>query len=119
MNVAQKLALAIGILGFVASGSTQLTDIFSPLGSVAPTIVKEIVSLAGFSSGIMGVVLAFITGQGSMVKEVLAMPGVEKIDVNEKANAVLATIAVDPLQPKIVALPEAMNAVAATAHAAE
>ena len=73
MNLAQKLALAVGILGFVATGGTQLTDIFSPFGSIAPLIVKEIVSLASFASGIMGVILAFITGGSSQIKAVVEM----------------------------------------------
>lgn len=73
MNTAQKLALTIGILGFLGGASTQLTDIFAPLGSVAPIIVKEIVSLAGFIAGILGIVLTFMTGQGSQIKSVVAM----------------------------------------------
>lgn len=73
MNTAQKLALTIGILGFVATGGTQLTDIFAPFGSMAPLIVKEIVSLAGFISGVLGIVLTFLTGQGSQIKSVVEM----------------------------------------------
>ncbi len=46
------------------------------------------------------------------------MPGVEKIVVNEKANATLATLAVDQTQPKIETMPDAKLAVAATARAA-
>ncbi len=118
VTIAQKLALTIGILGFVASGGTQLTDIFSPFGSIAPLIVKEIVSLSGFVSGVLGIVLTFSTGQGSQIKAVQAMPGIEKIVVNEKANATLATLAVDATQPKIETTPAAENAVAATARAA-
>ena len=117
MNTAQKLALTIGILGFVATGGTQLTDIFSPLGSMAPLVVKEIVSLAGFTSGVLGIVLTFTTGQGSMVKSVQDMPGVDKIVVNEKANAALATLAVDPSNTKIQPTPQAKQAVQATAAA--
>ena len=118
MNTAQKLALTIGILGFVATGSTQLTDIFSPFGSLAPLIVKEIVSLSGFATGVLGIVLTFTTGQSGMVKSVQAMPGVEKIVVNEQANATLATLAVDPTQAKIETVPSALPAVQATARAA-
>lgn len=73
MNTAQKLALTIGILGFIATGGTQLTDIFAPLGSVAPLIVKEIVSLAGFISGVLGIVLTFTTGSGAQIKSVVEM----------------------------------------------
>ena len=73
MNTAQKLALTIGILGFVATGGTQLTDIFAPFGSMAPLIVKEIVSLAGFVSGVLGIMLTFTTGQSSQVKAVVEL----------------------------------------------
>lgn len=117
MNTAQKLALTIGILGFVATGGTQLTDIFSPFGSMAPQIVKEIVSLAGFVSGVLGIILTFTTGQGSQVKAVQAMPGVDKIVVNSSANTALATLAVDPQQQKIEVAPGAASAIAATAKA--
>lgn len=115
MNTAQKLALTIGILGFVATGGTQLTDIFAPFGSMAPLIVKEIVSLAGFVSGVLGIVLTFTTGQGSQVAAVQSMPGVEKIVVNKDANATLAAMAVAPENNKIEAAPGAQSAVAATA----
>ena len=117
-RTAQKLALTIGILGFVGGASTQLTDILAPFGSVAPTIVKEIVSLAGFISGIFGIMLTFITGQAGQVKAVQAMPGVEAITVNEKANPALAALAVDPAQEKIDAIPAAAAIVAQTAKAA-
>lgn len=118
MNTSQKIALTIGILGFVATGGTQLTDIFAPLGSLAPLVVKEIVSLAGFVSGILGIVLTFLTGQSGIIKSVQDMPGIEKIVVNEKANATLAGLAVDPLQDKIEATPQAANAVTQIAKGA-
>jgi hypothetical protein len=73
MNTAQKLALTIGILGFVATGGTQLTDIFAPFGSLAPVIVKEIVSLSGFATGVLGIVLTFTTGQSSQISAIVEM----------------------------------------------
>lgn len=115
----QKIALSIAVLGFLSTASTQLTDILSPFGSNAPVIVKQIVSLSGFVSGILGVFLSFMTGQASQVTTVQAMPGVEKIVVNEKASAALATLAVDPKQDKIESTPQAARAVEATARAAE
>ncbi len=81
MNLAQKLALTIGILGFVAAGGTQLTDIFAPFGSIAPLIVKEIVSVAGFVSGILGVILTFTTGQSSQIKAVVELAKDQKSPV--------------------------------------
>lgn len=115
LTLIQKIGLAIALLGFLATAGTQLTDILSPLGSIAPVIVKEIVSISGLISGGLGVVLAFITGQASAVKAVQAMPGVESIVVNEKANPTLAKLAVDPNQPKIDVAPGTAAAVAQTA----
>ena len=46
LTTVQKIGLAIGVLGFLATAGTQLTDIFAPFGSLAPTIVKEIVSIS-------------------------------------------------------------------------
>lgn len=117
MTTIQKIALSIAVLSFAAGSATQLTDILAPFGSVAPAIVKEVVSLAGFVAGILGVILSFMTGQASQVAAVRDMPGVEKIVVNERASPVLATLAVDPAQAKIEPLPQAEKAVEATAKA--
>ena len=73
MTTVQKIALAITILGVIAGGGTQLADILAPLGSMAPLITKEIVSVAGFLGGILGVVLSFATGQASQIKSVVEM----------------------------------------------
>ena len=118
LTTVQKIGLSIAVLGFLATAGTQLTDIFAPLGSLAPVIVKEIVSISGFVSGILGIVLAFLTGQANAVKAVQAMPGVESITVNAKASPELAALAVDPAQPKIDVLPAAAAAVAQTAKGA-
>lgn len=101
MTSAQKVALAISILGFLAGAGSQLTDILSPLGTYAPLIVKEIVSLAGFAVGIMGIIQTNLTGQAAQIKNVAAMPGVEKIVTNQRANATLTAIADDDAQPKV------------------
>ena len=119
MTSIQKIALSIAVLGFLATAGTQLTDILSPFGSMAPLIVKEIVSLSGLVSGVLGVVLSFMTGQASQIKAVQQMPGVDKIVVNEKASPALATLAVDPAQAKIETAPGAAQAVKATAKANE
>lgn len=113
----QKIALTIAVLGFLAGAGTQLTDIFAPLGSIAPIIVKEIVSIAGFVSGILGVVLSFATGQANLVKSVQDMPGVESIVVNAKANPTVAQLAIDPAQAKIEIKPGAEAAITQTAKA--
>jgi hypothetical protein len=97
----QKIGLAIAILGFLAGASTQLTDIFAPFGSIAPVVVKEIVSISGFGSGILGIIVSNLTGQANQIKAVQDMPGVESIVVNANANKTLAQLAVDPAQAKV------------------
>ena len=118
LTTVQKIGLTIAVLGFLATAGTQLTDIFSPFGSLAPLIVKEIVSVSGLVSGVLGIVLAFITGQVSAVKAVQAMPGVESIVVNAQASPGLAQLAIDPAQAKIDVAPGAAQAVAAAAKGA-
>lgn len=73
LTTAQKVGISIAVLGFTAGSATQLTDILAPLGSAAPVVVKEIVSLSGFASGILGIVLSFLTGQSGQVKAVVEM----------------------------------------------
>lgn len=73
MNTAQKIGLAISILGFLAGAGTQLTDILSPLGSIAPVIVKEIVSISGLGTGFLGIILMSITGKGAQIAAVVEM----------------------------------------------
>ncbi len=118
MTPVQKIALAIALLGFLAGAGTQLTDIFAPFGSIAPLIVKEIVTISGFISGGLGIYLSFVTGTANQIQAVQAMPGVDKIVVNEKAGAALATLAVDPANNKIQTTPQAQQAVARTAATA-
>lgn len=118
LTTVQKIGLAIGVLGFLATAGTQLTDIFAPFGSFAPVIVKEIVSVSGLVSGVLGIVLAFLTGQANAVKAVQAMPGVESIVVNAQASPALAALAVDQAQPKIDIAPGAAAAVTQIAKGA-
>lgn len=111
MTTAQKLSTVIAVLGFLAGATTQLTDLFAPLGSIAPVIVKEIVTIAGLASGIAGIFLMSMTGQVGQIKAVQAMPGVESIVVGDKANQTLAAIAVDTNQPKVDVQPGSETAV--------
>lgn len=100
------------ILGVLVASTGQLNDLLGPAHT------KIIVSLAGLLSAIVSGVGAIVTGQGQQVKDVQKMEGVEKIVVNEKANATLATLAVDPAQAKVEITPAAEKAVEATAKAA-
>lgn len=108
----QIIGIILVINGALIGSTSQLTDLFGPVA------VKYIVSLASIGNSILGGIVSFMSGQGSQIKNVLAMPGVEKLTVNSQANATLATIAIDPQQGKIEPTPSAEAKVAATAQAA-
>lgn len=103
LTLPQKLGLAIALLGFLATAGTQLTDIFAPFGSAAPVIVKEIVSLSGFVSGILGIVLATVSTQTNAIKAVVEMakdpasPVQGVITTNDGAGKALAASIVGPI----------------------
>lgn len=110
LNRSQVIAISIAVLGVLMVSTSQLTDLFGP------TATKSIVSVASLLNSILGSTLAIITSQGGQVRDVLAMPGVEKINVNANANQTLAAIAVDPLINKISPTPAAQAQVAAIAQ---
>lgn len=105
----QIIGIILAVNGALTGATAQLTDLF---GAV---VAKDIVSIASLGSAILGGIITSMSGQGSQVRNVLAMPGVEKIDVNGKASQTLAAIAVDPTQDKISPTPAAMAQVTATA----
>lgn len=110
LNRNQLMAITIAVLGVLMVSTAQLTDLFGP------AVAKSVVSVAALLNSILGSTLAVITSQGGQVLDVLAMPGVDKIDINAKANKTLAAIAVDPSIDKISPTPAAQAAVAATAQ---
>lgn len=105
----QWLLIASAVLSALVAASAQLTDIFGA------SAAKAIISFASLANTILTSIVATIIGQGSLVKDVAAMPGVEGINVNAKANKTLAAIAVDPQFEKVSATPEAVNEVVNTA----
>jgi len=109
LNLKQVISIIIAILGVLMISTTQLTDLFGA------STAKSIASVAALLNSILGSALAVITSQGSTVRDVLAMPGVEKLDINAQANKTLAQIAVDPSVNKIAPTQEAVDAVTQTA----
>jgi hypothetical protein len=111
LTVNQIIGIAIVILSVLSGASSQLTELFGT------KIATDIVISCNLLTAIVSGVLVMLTSQSSQIKNVLAMPGVEKIDVNEKANAALAAIAIDPEVNKIGPTPAAASRVEATAAA--
>lgn len=109
LTINQYISIALVILGVNVASTAQLTDLMGPV------VAKYIVSLSGLLMSIVAGVQGIISGQASQVKAVQAMPGVESIMVNAKANQTLAGLAVDPAQPKIDVSSQDRAAVQATA----
>lgn len=112
LNGKQFLAIGVALLGVLGASTAQLDII------VGPAITKVVVAIDTLLMSGMSAVLAVLTGQSNIVKDVQAMPGVEKITINAQANPTLATLAVDPKNDKIEPTPQAATAVAKTAREA-
>lgn len=97
MNLTGKQILSIvaAVVSALMLATTQLTDIFG-----AP-MAKLIVSGAALANMIISSIVAALTGQASLIRDVAAMPGVERISVNASANQALAAVATDASQPKV------------------
>jgi len=105
----QMIAITLAVLGVLAGSATQLTDLFGP------NVAKTMVTASSLVQTILAGILAALTGQTAQVKDVLAMPGVEKITVNAAANQTLSAIAVDPKVDKIAPAQGDITAVTETA----
>lgn len=107
LNIQPKQWFAISILFFsvLMGASAQLVPL---LGENA---TRAVISLSTLINSFLAGAQIILGTQSAQVKDVLAMPGVDKIDVNSKASPALAAIAVDPKVDKIAPIPEAQNKV--------
>ncbi len=111
LNTNQVLAIILVILSVLVGSTAQLTDLFGA------HVTQDVVSVASLLMAVLNGILVVITGQTGQIKAVRSMPGIEKLVVNDQANATLAQMAVDPTEPKIGAKPDSLAAVKATAAA--
>ena len=91
----QILGGAVVIVSVLMISTTQLTDLFGPV------IAKSIVAGASILNGILGGWVALMSGPGGMVRDVAALPGVDRVAINTNALPSVAAAAVDPSQPKV------------------
>ncbi len=61
----------------------------------------KIVALLGIVNIILSSIGTALSGQANLVREVAAMPGVDRISVNAQAAPALAQVAIDPEQKKV------------------
>lgn len=123
----QWLGIVILFNTTLLGGSSQLGDLL-----LSAVVVKAILAFATLGNGFLGGLVTMFGGasaqaqtvvadprsQEAIVRAVLAMKGVENLDVNAKASPTLATMAMDKTMDKIAPIPAAVQEVAATASAA-
>lgn len=134
----QMFGIAIVVLSVLIGSTAQLTDLFgsgvakiiisfatmanSILGGVQTIMggqqgqVRDVMNTTDGGQKLLDSMLAQPGGQDTVVRQVLNMPGVDKVDVNEKASPELAQLAIDSTVNKISPTPEAMDAVTKTAE---
>lgn len=97
MNITrnQWFAIAGVVLSALMTSTAFLTDTFGP------GMAKAIIGSAGFANMILQGITTILSTQTQQVKDVAAMPGVERIAVNTQASAALAAVAVDTDQKKV------------------
>jgi hypothetical protein len=61
----------------------------------------KIVAFLGVINIILSSIGATLSGQANLVRDVAAMPGVDRVSVNAQATPTLAQVAVDPAQQKV------------------
>lgn len=95
LNGKQIIQIVGVIISVAMVSSAQLTDLLGPVAA------KYIVTIAGLANMTLQGIAVALSTQSAQIKDVAAMPGVEKITVNSQASTVLATLAVDPHQDKV------------------
>jgi len=106
----QWLQIISGSVSGLITGAALLNPIFGQETSL------QIVAGLGIFNIILSSISTALTGQAQLVKDVAAMPGVEKITINEKANSTLASVAVDPTVDKVAPIRADMDIVTQTAR---
>lgn len=111
LNGKQIISIIAAVVSALMLATTQLTDIFG-----APT-AKLIVSSAALANMILNSIIAAITGQSTLIREVANTKGIEPLRINAEASPALAAMAVNPLESNIDVKPsdrEVVEAKAAT-----
>jgi hypothetical protein len=113
LTLGQKIAMGSVTLGVLAGATAQLTPL------VGHVVATDIASMASLLNTVLSGWIFIVTGQANIVQQVAAMPGVERVAVNAQANPTLASVAVDPDQPKVgPASPEIRSTLVNTARSA-
>ena len=91
----QIIGIILAVNGALTGATAQLTDLFGA------TVAKDIVSIASLGSAVLGGIITSMSGQASQIRNVAAMPGVARVQIDTSATQAVAQVAVDPTQPKV------------------
>lgn len=99
----QWLGIILVINGALIGSTAQLTDL------LGPNVVKIVVAICSIGNAVVGGLVSFMSGQGSLTKTVAGFTGDDgrpavRVGVNANAGSALAAVAVDPAQPNIGAV---------------
>jgi len=97
MNVTSKqwFQIVSGMISSLITGAAFMQTLFGQ------DLTLHIIAGLGLTNIMLSSVGATLSGQGNLVRDVAAMPGVTNISVNADATPTLAAAATDPSQPKI------------------
>jgi hypothetical protein len=95
LNGKQILQIVGVFISVAMVSSANLTTLLG--AGVATTIV----TIAGMANMVLQGVAVVLQTQTNQIKDVAAMPGVDRISINANASAEAAAVAVDKDQPKV------------------
>ena len=97
MNITSKqwFQIVSGVIGGLITGAALMQTLFGQ------DLTIKIVAGLGIANIILGSIGAALSGQANLVRDVAAMPGVERVSVNAQASTALAQVATDPAQSKV------------------
>jgi hypothetical protein len=114
-----NIKLILNILSSINGGLITSAALFNPLVGQDRALI--IIAGLGICQIVVGSINSNLSTQGATLREVAAMPGVDRITVNAQANSTLAQEAISKDQPKIGAatpdVRQALQTIVATANA--
>jgi hypothetical protein len=105
LNGKQIIAIVGAVVSVLMVSTAQLTDL------LGPTMAKTIVTVAGLLNMLLQSITVALSTQTAQIKDVAAMPGVERISMNAQASPAAAAVAIDPNQTKVGATSPEVRAV--------
>lgn len=100
LNRNQFFAISVAILAVLMASTAQLNDLFGP------QVAKTIISTAGLLNGVLGSILAVLTGQNAIIQQAT--------DIAKDQNSPLkALVMADTPEGRALAKAEPTNAVVA------